>query len=82
MSNDISIGITKEYIKLIKRHTKDMQKKSKYQCSSTREERDRTAIGRHISDIFTEGELDKNMVCANYAHTTQHGAIEENIHLS
>ena len=39
-------------------------------------ERDRTAIGRHISNIFAEGELDKNMVCANFAHTTQHGAIE------
>ena len=32
-------------------------------------ERDRTAIGRHISNIFAEGELDKNMVCANFAHT-------------
>lgn len=39
-------------------------------------ERDRTAIGRHISNIFAEGELDKKMVCANFAHTTQHGAIE------
>lgn len=39
-------------------------------------ERDRTAIGRHISNIFAEGELDRNMVCANFAHTTQHGAIE------
>ena len=28
-------------------------------------ERDRTAIGRHISNIFAEGEFDKNMVCAN-----------------
>lgn len=28
-------------------------------------ERDRTAIGRHISNIFAEGKLDKNMVCAN-----------------
>ena len=39
-------------------------------------ERDRTAIGRHISNIFAERELDKNMVCANFAHTTQHGAID------
>ena len=39
-------------------------------------ERDRTAIGRHISNIFAEGELDKTMVCANFAHTTQHGAID------
>ena len=27
-------------------------------------------------NIFAEGELDRNMVCANFAHTTQHGAIE------
>lgn len=40
-------------------------------------ERDRTAIGRHISNIFAEGELDKNMVCANFAHTTQHGVITD-----
>ena len=31
-------------------------------------ERDRTAIGRHISNIFAEGELDKNMVCAICTH--------------
>ena len=39
-------------------------------------DRDRTVIGRHISNIFAEGELDRSMVCANFAHTTHHGAIE------
>ena len=39
-------------------------------------DRDRTAINRHINNIFAEGELDKNVVCANFAHTTSHGAIE------
>ncbi|AEV33258.1 Fic/DOC family protein [Owenweeksia hongkongensis DSM 17368] len=39
-------------------------------------DRDRTVIGRHIKNIFNEGELDENMVCADFAHTTQHGAIE------
>jgi len=39
--------------------------------------RDRTVIGRHIRNIFTEGELLKNMVCANFAHTTQHGALKD-----
>jgi len=39
-------------------------------------ERDRTVIGRHISNIFKEGELDKKVVCADFAHTTQHGAIK------
>ncbi|MCL2132231.1 MAG: hypothetical protein FWH36_07265, partial [Lentimicrobiaceae bacterium] len=38
--------------------------------------RDRTVISRHIRNIFVEGELQENMVCANFAHTTQHGAIK------
>ncbi len=38
--------------------------------------RDRTVIGRHIRNIFKEGELEENMVCADFAHTTQHGAIK------
>ncbi len=39
-------------------------------------ERDRTVIGRHIRNIFREGELTEKVVCADFAHTTQHGAIE------
>lgn len=39
-------------------------------------DRDRTVVGRHIKNIFKEGELDENMVCADFAHTTEHGAIE------
>ena len=39
-------------------------------------QRDRSAISKHIKNIFTEGELSKKVVCANFAHTTQHGAIE------
>ncbi|MCL7763167.1 virulence RhuM family protein [Polaribacter sp. Z014] len=39
-------------------------------------ERDRTVIGRHIRNIFKEQELDEKVVCANFAHTTKHGAIE------
>jgi hypothetical protein len=38
--------------------------------------RDRTVIGRHIRNIFKEGELKEGVVCANFAHTTQHGAIK------
>lgn len=38
--------------------------------------RDRTVISRHINNIFKEGELQRDMVCAKFAHTTQHGAIE------
>jgi hypothetical protein len=38
-------------------------------------QRERTVISKHIHNIFKEGELQEKMVCANFAHTTQHGAI-------
>lgn len=39
-------------------------------------ERDRTVINKHLRNIFSEGELDEQVVCANFAHTAQHGAIK------
>ena len=39
--------------------------------------KDRSVITRHINNIFKEGELNKNEVCAKFAHTTQHGAISD-----
>lgn len=36
---------------------------------------DRTVVTKHIGNIFHSGELDEKLVCANFAHTTQHGAI-------
>ena len=39
-------------------------------------QKDRTVITRHINNVFTEGELNKEEVCAKFAHTTRHGAIE------
>jgi prophage maintenance system killer protein len=41
--------------------------------------RDRTVINKHINNVFREGELDEKVVCANFAHTTQHGAIKGKI---
>lgn len=38
-------------------------------------QKDRTVITRHINNVFKEGELEKEVVCAKFAHTTQHGAI-------
>ena len=38
--------------------------------------RERSVISKHIRNIFKEKELEEDMVCANFAHTTQHGAIE------
>jgi hypothetical protein len=39
-------------------------------------QRERTVINKHIRNIFAEGELEENVVCAKFAHTTQHGAIK------
>jgi hypothetical protein len=36
----------------------------------------RSTITEHINNLFKEGELDKELVCRNFRHTTQHGAIE------
>ena len=38
-------------------------------------DRDRTVITRHINNIFKSQELNKEEVCAKFAHTTKHGAI-------
>ena len=38
--------------------------------------RDVKTIGKHINNVFSEGELDKNKVVAKFATTTKHGAIE------
>jgi prophage maintenance system killer protein len=38
--------------------------------------RDVKTIGKHINNVFKEGELTKEVVVAKFATTTQHGAIE------
>ena len=38
--------------------------------------RDVKTIGKHINNIISEGELMKDVVVANFATTTQHGAIK------
>jgi prophage maintenance system killer protein len=37
--------------------------------------RNRTVINKHIHNVFDEGELDEKVVCAKFAHDTQHGAM-------
>lgn len=39
-------------------------------------QRNKSTISRHIKSIFEEGELNREVVVAKYATTTQHGAIE------
>ena len=36
-------------------------------------QKDRTVIGRHISNIFKEGELEREITCANFAHVGNDG---------
>jgi len=39
-------------------------------------EKDRSVITKHLRKVFDSGELSEKVVSANFAHTTQHGAIE------
>jgi len=39
-------------------------------------EKGRSTITEHIQNIFKEGELHEELVCREFRHTTQHGAIE------
>ncbi|MDR3287129.1 MAG: hypothetical protein LBT27_06775 [Prevotellaceae bacterium] len=39
-------------------------------------DRDVKTIGKHINNVFSEGELTKEVVVANFATTTQHGAMK------
>ncbi|MDR2706847.1 MAG: virulence RhuM family protein, partial [Planctomycetaceae bacterium] len=45
-------------------------------------QRERSVISKHIRNIFAEGELQENVVCAKFAHTTKHGAIESKFQTS
>jgi len=37
---------------------------------------DRSVASRHIKNILKSGEADEKVVCAKFAHTTQHGTVE------
>jgi len=37
-------------------------------------DKSRVTITEHIKNVFSEAELDENMVCRNFRHTTQHRA--------
>ncbi|MGN1236864.1 MAG: cytochrome C biogenesis protein CycH, partial [Bacteroidaceae bacterium] len=41
--------------------------------------RDRTVVGRHIRNIFKEGELDEALVCAKNAQPKKYGRREDYI---
>ena len=49
--------------------------------------RDRTVIGRHVRNVFGEGELAYEAVCANFAHTAADGELRpesnvQNLHIA
>lgn len=37
--------------------------------------RERSVITKHINNVFKEGELERDAVCANFAHTAEDGKI-------
>jgi len=37
--------------------------------------RERSVITKHINNVFKEGELEKDAVCANFAHTAEDGKV-------
>ena len=39
-------------------------------------DKDRSVITKHINNILKDKELEEKEVCANFAHTTKHGALE------
>lgn len=42
-------------------------------------QRERSVISKHFKNIFADEELSEKLVCANFAHTTKHGAIESKV---
>lgn len=45
-------------------------------------QKDRSVISKHLKNIFKEGESNEEVVCANFAHTTQHGVIQDRDYIS
>lgn len=39
-------------------------------------EKGRSTISEHLQNIFSDGELEEKVVCREFRHTTQHGAIK------
>jgi len=42
--------------------------------------RERSVITKHINNVFKEGELDRNQVCAKFAHTAADGKTYQVVH--
>jgi len=42
-------------------------------------QRDKSTVSRHIKNIFSEGELDRNSVVANFATTAADGKVYQSL---
>ena len=41
--------------------------------------KERTVVAKHIKNAINEGEIDPEVVCGNFAHTTRHGALSDRV---
>ena len=41
--------------------------------------KERTVVAKHIKNAINEWEIDPKVVCANFAHTTRHGALSDRV---
>jgi prophage maintenance system killer protein len=44
--------------------------------------RERSVVTKHINNVFKEGELDRDSVCANFAHTAEDGKTYSVLHFN
>ncbi len=76
MKNEIILYQAKELPSRIEVRIEDETVWLNRQQIATLFDRDVKTIGKHINNIFSEGELIKEVVVAKFATTTQHGAIK------
>ena len=86
MKNEKENKINKGYIKIYKPKTGDIEFRVRFEKETVWASKkqiaqifniDRSVVSRHINNIFKDGEVDKNKVCAKFAYTTKHGFSKE-----
>ncbi len=76
MKNEIIVYQSKELLSRIEVRIENDTVWLNRQQIATLFKRDVKTIGKHINNVFSEGELIKEVVVAKFATTTQHGAIK------
>lgn len=77
MTNKLVIYQTKDGKVKIETHLEDETVWLTQKQIATLFDKGRSTITEHIGNVFKEGELDKEVVCRNFRHTTQHGMIAD-----